>query len=173
MASWSKQRVITIVGVVAAVAALAMGAQFQADQRTPEPNVVGGAGTTQVVAPGITAATTTPVDPVEGFLPKGGAGSACSEPVGVTLAPGYAATLTINGVQIPPDQMNVKLDANGQPTKEITASRSLGQYTFGPEPNCPQGKVLRPTQNVLRACVYRIESGPTTCVVAEHTFDAI
>ncbi len=123
--------------------------------------------------PGITVATTAPIDPVEGFLPKGGEASACSEPVGVTLAPGYAATLTINGIQIPPDQMNVKLDANGQPTKEVTASRSLGQYTFGPEPNCPRGKVLRPTQNVVQACVYRIEDGPTNCVVAEHTFDAL
>ena len=166
---------ITVAGVAVAVLILLLGARYQADQVSTEPNIVGSGATstTQVLAPGVTTASTAPVNPVEGFLPKSGEGSACREPVGVTLAPGYAATLTINGIQIPGDEMNVKLDANGQPTKEISASRSLGQYTFGPEPNCPQGKILRPTQNVLKACVYRIEDGPANCVVAEHTFDAL
>jgi hypothetical protein len=119
------------------------------------------------------SSTTNPADPIEGFLPRSGEGSACREPVGVDLIDGYGATLTINGIRIAPEEMNVVLGEDGLPTREITASRSLGQYTFGPETDCPNGSVIRATDNVMQVCVYRLIEGPDACVVSEFSFDAL
>jgi hypothetical protein len=33
--------------------------------------------------------------------------------------------------------------------------------------------VLRPTNNVLRACIYRVEDGPANCVIEENSFDVL
>ncbi len=96
------------------------------------------------------------VNPVEGWLPAAGDGTACSERVGVDLIPGYAATLEINGIQIPIEEMN------------NDAGASLGQYTWGPEEDCPFGSVLRPTDNRVVACIYRHEEGPENCVLTEQ-----
>lgn len=165
---------VTFGGLALAAFALVLAAAYQANQDTTEPTIIGGLpATTGSTGVGQTAARAGPVDPVEAFLPRSGQGSACLEPVGVDLIPGYAATLTINGIPIPPEQMNVALDADGKPTNQITASRSLGQYTFGPEAGCPDARVLRPTNNLLQACIYRIQDGPASCVIKQNTFDVL
>ena len=172
----TQQRLITWGGLGLAALALVLGALYQADSPTPDNNVardVANAGLSTTV-PGQTTTTAPGSDPVEAFLPLSGEASACREAVGVDLRPGYAAILTINGIPIPPDEMNVTVDENGQAVPgDRSASRALGQYTFGPEPECPNGQVLRPTGNLLRACVYRVEDGPATCVPKETTFDVL
>ncbi len=170
-----RQRLITVGGLLVAAAALVLAAVYQGD-RTVDGDFIVGAGSsadTGSTVPGATTSTTAPLNPVEGFLPRSGEASACLEPVGVDLAPGYAATLTINGIAIAEVEMNVTLDASGQPTDKITASRTLGQYTFGPEEGCPNARVLRATNNLLQACVYRLEEGPASCVVKENSFDVL
>jgi hypothetical protein len=155
--------------------ALVVGALFQGE-RLPEdqtPTVVGATEGGDTGSPTPPTDATTPISPIEGFLPRSGEASACREPVGVDLIDGYGATLTINGVVIPPEQMNVKLDSDGEITDEVTASRSLSQYTFGPEESCPNGEILRATNNVVQACVYRLEDGPGSCVITEFTFDVL
>ena len=165
-----------LVGV--AGVALVIGAMFQGE-RLPEdqrPVVVGasdGGGSGGGASAAETTESTAPISPIEGFLPRSGEASACREPVGVDLIDGYAATLTINGVVIPPERMNVNVDADGEITNEITPSRSLSQFTFGPEDGCPNGEILRATDNVMQACVYRLEDGPASCVITEYTFDVL
>ncbi len=171
-----------------AAIALVVGIVFQGE-RLPEDQrpVVAGAGdsggaidggaTSGGAGGGDSASPATgndgPVGPIEGFLPRSGEASACREPVGVDLIEGYAATLTINGVAIPPERMNVNLDEAGRITDEVTASRSLSIYTFGPEEDCPNGEILRATNNVMQACVYRVEDGPASCVITEVRFDVL
>jgi len=167
---------VTLALVVAAGAALGIGALYQGDRLPDESTnvIVGegsGAGGSPAAAPAEDAPA--PVSPIEGFLPRSGEASACREPVGVDLIPGYAATLTINGVTIAPEQMNVVTNEEGEITGELTATRSLSQYTFGPEADCPNGDILRATNNVMQACVYRLEDGPASCVVTEVTFDVL
>lgn len=158
--------------------ALILATAYQDD--TPvEGTAVVGAGTTVSPIPttaGQGTASTGPaaaLNPVERFLPVSGQASACREPVGVDLVPGYGATLTINGISIGPDEMNVARDAQGNVTGQLSASRSLGHYTYGPEEACPNGRVLRATDNLLQACVYRLEEGPATCVVTEYRFSVL
>ncbi|MDH4076022.1 MAG: hypothetical protein OEW29_08800, partial [Acidimicrobiia bacterium] len=169
-----------------AALALILGAIYQADSPTPDNPVVGAladatattAAGGRVVdgggAVGQTATTAPSTNPVEAFLPRSGQASACQEPVGVDLKPGWAATIEINGIPIPDDQLNVTTDENGQQVPgDRSASRALGQYTFGPESDCPNGRVLRPTGNVLKACIFRVEEGPASCVIKESTFDVL
>ncbi len=112
--------------------------------------------------------------PIEGFLPRSGEASACSEDVGVDLIPGYGAELTINDIVIPPEAMNVNLDDAGEITSEITASRSIGHYTFRPDDNCPNGTYLRPVGNRLEVCVYRLSDPSRRCTLrTEREFDAL
>ena len=165
---------ITFALIGAAFLALVFGAMFQGE-RLPENQrpVVDDVSAATAGSGGGATGTTAPISPIEGFLPRSGEASACQEPVGVDLIPGYGATLEINGIEIAPEQMNVNVDDEGNVTDEITASRSLSVYTFGPEPGCPNGAVLRATQNVMRVCVYRLEDGPAGCVVTEVTFDVV
>ncbi len=106
------------------------------------------------------------INPIEGFLPRTGEGSTCTEPVGVDLIPGYSAVLTINGVEIGPEDIN---GADGV----ATAGSSLGEISWGPEEGCPRGEILRPQGNRLEACVYRNIDGPESCRTFVHTFDAL
>ncbi len=100
------------------------------------------------------------LNPLQEWFPRAGAGSACSEPVGVDLIPGFGALLTINGVAIPPEDTNVYSDFEN---KVLSAAGSQGQVTWGPEPDCPFGRILRPTANEVSACIYRVEDGPESC----------
>ena len=105
------------------------------------------------------------INPIEAFLPRTGEGSTCTEPVGVDLIPGFSAILTINGVEIPPEEIN-GVDI-------ATAGSSLGEVSWGPEEGCPRGEILRPQNNRLEACVYRNIDGPDSCRTFVHTFDAL
>ncbi len=166
-----RQRLITLGLVGLAGAALVLGAIYQGERLPDGPTVVG-AGTGDGTGPSLSPAESGGViNPIEGWFPQSGAGAGCREPVGVDLIGGYGATLAINGISIAPEEMNVKLDAEGNPTNEITASRSLGHYTFGPEEDCPNGSVLRARDNLIQACVYRLVEGPEACVVSEFAFD--
>jgi len=178
-----QQRVITIGVVVLAFVALGLGIAFQGDRSIDGPALVGGGGllvdgvepgdSSQSAggdSPGSGAVSTSPI---EGFFPKSGEGGGCSEPVGVDLAEGYGATLTINGTRIAPEAMNVTLNPDGSISDQLTAGRSLGHYTFGPEENCPNGSMLRATDNVLEVCVYRLLDGPNVCETTEYRFDVI
>lgn len=182
------QRILMATMVGGAVLALALGALYQDDDRLDGSAVVGGdttepATTPSGVAPagdgGADPATATdgspaPDGPIEGYLPASGEASACREEVGVDLIPGYGATLTINGIEIAPEEMNVNLDPDGEISDEITASRSIGHYTFEPDEDCPNGTYLRSTGNVLEVCVYRLSDETRRCVRQEQrVFDAI
>ena len=173
---WTPMRKLTIAGLsVVAVVALALGIAYQGERLPEEPvlagNATGAGGGGDDGATVEAAETGGVVDPIEQWFPQSGAGAACREPVGVDLIGGFGATLTINGISIAPEEMNVKLDEEGNPTNEITASRSLGHYTFGPEIECPNGPVLRARDNQMQACVYRLVEGPETCVVSRYSFD--
>lgn len=144
--SVGRQRLVVIAGLALAVGAIILAASTQED--------------TPAVVPTVDSSD----DPVEGWFPRSGQGSTCSEPVGIDLAPGYGAVLSINGNILPDDMMN----------PPGSAGRSLGHYTYGPEEDCPNGEFLRPRDNQVQACVYRLDEGPATCQLTEvFTFDAL
>lgn len=159
---------LTLFVLGVAVALLALGALYQ-DDTSPEVFNTGQAANPMVgTAPGEPASPGTRgavpvVDPVEGWYPQGGQAAACTEGVGVDLAPGYRASLTINGVPIPDDQLN----------DPESAAATLNRYTWGPERDCPRGEILRPEANVLEACVWRIGEPASTCRPYRFTFDAL
>ncbi len=176
----TRQRFAMGAMVLAAVLALAVGAVYQDEDRLDEPGRVGGDASASAdgddagSGDGAAADNVAVGGPIEAFLPRSGEASACSEEVGVDLIPGYGADLTINGITIAPEQMNVNLDEAGEITNEITASRSLGHYTFRPDDNCPNGTYLRPVDNVLEVCVYRLDDTTRRCTVQrESVFDAL
>lgn len=178
MTSQTRQRFI--MGAMVGVAALAivLAAIYQDDDKLGDVNIVGRQPTADNSANGDGTGDATPAPvatgPIEGFLPKSGEASACSESIGVDLAPGFGAKLTINGVEIAPEDMNVNLDAEGNISDVVTASRSLGEYTFEPDDNCPNGSLLRPLGNVLEVCVYRLSDNTQSCAIRqENIFDAL
>lgn len=187
MISRQQQRLITIGLVAVAFGALALGVAYQDDDRLGDAQIVGldddaplaDDGTASTLAEsagdgGGGSASAPAEDIIEDFLPRGGEASACSEPVGVDLASGYGALLTINGREIAPEEMNVNLDADGEITNVITSSRSLGQFTFQPDDECPNGTYLRPLGNVLEVCVYRFDDPSQRCTITtEYVFDAL
>lgn len=156
-----RQRFVIVTMVAVAFVALVVAAKFSA------PTEPGAAVLTGAAADGggdrndaTNGAAVLQVSPVEGWLPEAGNGTACSERVGVDLIPGYAATLEINGVQIPAEEMNNYIDEKGG---SQDAGASIGEYTWGPEQDCPHGTILRPTQNKVIACIYRVEEGIESC----------
>lgn len=159
---------LTLFVLGVAVAFLALGALYQ-DDTSPEVFNTGQAANPMVGATtGDPASPVAPggapvVDPVEGWFPQGGQAAACTEGVGVDLAPGFRASLTINGVPIPDDQLN----------GAESAAATLNRYTWGPEPDCPRGAILRPEANVLEACVWRVGEPASTCRPYRFTFDAL
>lgn len=186
MISSQRQRLITVGIVAVAFGALALGIAYQEDDRLGDARIVGmnedapvAADTDSTLAPaagdaGGAAAPAVADDIIEDFLPRGGEASACREPVGVDLAAGYGAKLTINGREVAPEEMNVNLDANGEITNVITSSRSLGQFTFQPDDSCPNGSYLRPLGNVLEVCIYRFDDPSQRCTITtEYVFDAL
>lgn len=178
MISQTRQRFAMAGMVAVAFLAIVLAAIYQDDNKLDQPRIVG-ADTSSTVAVGAApqgsvAASQEGPGLIEGFLPKSGEASACRENVGVDLATGFGAKLTINGIEIPPEQMNVNLDGDGEVTDVITASRSLGHYTFKPDDNCPNGTLLRPVDNVLKVCVYRLSDASQACALrTEHIFDSL
>lgn len=160
-----------------ALLAIVGGALYQDDDRLDEANIVGGGTQNQADGGGAALpadAAPAPGGAIEGFLPRSGEASACREEVGVDLAPGFGARLTINGIDIAPEEMNVNLDGDGNISDVITASRSLGHYTFSPTDACPNGRFLRPVDNRLEVCVFRLSDATGACAFrAENIFDAL
>lgn len=164
--SRSKQWLIIGAGVLVAFGALVLAATYQADTSPSAPVLSGSAADGGGARPADANAEQAPLDvnPIEGFLPRSGIGSTCSEPVGVDLVPGYGAVLTINGQLLTEGQLNSPQSAGG----------SLGQVTYGPEEDCPNGALLRPQGNTVEACVYRLAEGPANCrSYPAFTFDAL
>ena len=165
-ASKSMQRLVIGGGLAAALLAVVFATAYQADTDPSEPVLSGSAADGGGERPGDANATqqTLDISPIEGWFPKSGEGSTCSEPVGVDLVSGYAANLIINGETLTPEQLN----------DTQSAGRTLDQYTYGPEADCPNGALLRPQNNVVQACVYRVIDGPETCELTQaFTFDAL
>lgn len=161
----TRQRVVIIALVAVAFGALFTASKFSAPT---EPSAVvftgsaaDGGGTRDDAANGETPLS---VSPVEGWLPASGDGVACSERVGIDLIPGYGATLEINGVSIAEEDMNNYV----APGQALDAGASIGEFTWGPEEDCPFGTILRPTDNRVIACVYRFEEGPENCTSVER-----
>jgi hypothetical protein len=135
-----------------------LGALFQADTSPEDAIFVSGGAPAPGAPSGGPAAPAS--QPIEGWFPRGGQAAACSEPVGVDLAPGFRASLTINGVPIPDDELN----------PAGTAAATLNHVTWGPEPDRPRGAVLRPEDNEVVACVWRVEDQPTSCTAYRYEF---
>lgn len=149
--------------LVLAFGLLSLGVLYQEDDRLPIlPTPVGADG--EDVNPG-------EANPVEGTFPLTGIGSTCTEPVGVDLVPGYVARITINGNVIPESEMNGPLLSPAG--TEISAGRSLGHFTYGPEPGCPKGKYLQPQNNLVVICYWRIEDVESNCTRIQFEFDAL
>ena len=168
--SRTQQRLIIFLGVSLAFGALVLAAVYGADTTPSAPVLSGSAADGGGERPVDANAPAAPLDvnPIEGWLPRSGEGSTCSEAVGVDLIPGFEAVLTINGQTLSDDQLNAGQGGS------ITASRSLGQYTYGPEVDCPNGALLRPQNNTVEACVYRLDEGPANCrPYPAFTFDAL
>lgn len=162
----NQQRAVIVLGVLLAFGAIVLAAIYQEDTSPSRPVLSGSAadGGGIRTADANEEGQVLDVNPIEGWLPRSGIGSTCSEAVGVDLIPGFGAELTINGRAIPESDMN----------SSDSASRSLGQYTFGPEEDCPNGTVLRPQGNRVEACVYRLDEGPGSCrLYPAFSFDAL
>lgn len=168
-ARWHNTEVMTlrqklVIGglLVFAFGLLSLGVVYQKEDRLPTlPTPVGSEGAEGSGEP----------SPLEGTFPRSGIGSTCTEPVGVDLAAGWVARITINGNLIPESEMNGLLFA---PTgSEISASRSLGHFTYGPEIGCPQGKYLLPQNNKIGVCYWRTEDVESNCVRVQFEFDAL
>ncbi len=176
MISQTRQRFAMAGMVMVALLALVLGAIYQDDDKLGEARIIGGDPSTTTASGGDQSAAdgASATGPIEGFLPKSGEASACREQIGVDLASGFGAKLTINGIVIPPEDMNVNLDENGEISDVITASRSLGHYTFSPDDNCPNGSLLRPVGNVLEVCVFRLSDATQSCALTtENIFDSL
>lgn len=164
--SKSRQAIVLVIGLALVVGVIALGAVYQEDTTPAEPVFSGspadggGARPDDPNAP----VDTLNVTPIEGWFPRSGQGSTCSEPVGVDLLPGYGAILSINGSIVPEEMLN----------DPSSATRSIGQYLYGPEEDCPNGALLRPKDNQVQACIYRVENGPASCTLSEvFSFDAL
>ena len=173
--SQRRQRWISAGILLLAVGALILAALYGEDDSTGSSRAAGlGASASDTTLAPSADAVAPATQIIEEFLPVGGEASACSEPVGVDLVGGYGARLTINGIEIAPEEMNVNLDANGEITNVLTPTRTLGQFTFQPTDECPNGKWLRPVDNVLDVCVYRFDDPSASCALrTEFRFDAL
>ncbi len=171
--SRNRRALINVVVVAIAVGLLVLGAIYGADT---DPDVVAASQAGGIAAgdSGDTADGAAAAAAVEGVLPRSGQGSTCTEPIGVDLIPGYAATLTINGRVIDQSEMNLyEPDPENPDATVLQAGASLNQFTWGPEPGCPNGELIRPKDNDVEACVYKLADGPSNCRVVRFRFDAL
>ena len=94
---------------------------------------------------------------VDELIPPRSAEVLSQETVGIDLAPGYDARLTINGVVIPPEQ--------------IRHQPNLNLFTFRPD----RGKVierLQAEQNCAHVAYWRQEAGPAEAETISWCFTA-
>jgi|GEM_PF-3805969 len=114
------------------------------------------------------------IKPITKFFPSGGAGTACTESVGVVVKQGYGAILTINNQKLTDSQLNVNLNDDGTVSNKITATRSSGEYSYKPSEECPKSGLIRPQKNILNVCVYSKSDITKACVYKDSfEFDAI
>ena len=156
------RRLLMLSLLVVAVGLLALGALYQADT-PPEVAMTGSPADPAGDDDPAAAPPQGEQDPVTGWFPQGGQGAACTEPIGVALRAGYLASLVINGIPIPDDQLNGRASASG----------TLNHYTWGPEPDCPRGRLLRAKDNVVEACVWRADEARSRCRPYRYVFDAL
>lgn len=171
-----RQQIIVGLGILVAFGCLALAIAFSGDTSVAGPTFSGSPvdGGGDRGADPDAEPVELDIDPIERWFPQAGEGSGCSEEVGVDLIPGYGAVLTINGVTIPELETNATVDTDGDGVGDsVTAGGSQGFVTWGPEPDCPFGEILRPTGNQVVACVYRLDEGPANCRVRirPDTFD--
>lgn len=175
-----RQRIIVCIAVFIAFGCLGLAAAYSGNTDVAGPIISGGAvdGGGERLADPNAERPELDVNPIQGWFPRAGEGSGCSEVVGIDLIPGYSALLTINGVAIAPEDTNalISIDSNNDGITDgtaISAGGSQGQVTWGPEEDCPFGLILRPTNNRVTACIYRNEDGPENCQVRARpdTFD--
>ncbi len=170
--SRSQRRAINIGFGALALGALVWAAMYSGDTSVDQPAnaaaVTGGGELPESTDSAAAGAA------VESFLPRSGQGSTCTEPIGVDLIPGYGATLRINGRNISDSELNRYVDDPENPGgTALQAGASLNQYTWGPEPGCPNGELIRPKDNLVEACVYRLTDGPSDCRMMTFRFDAL
>ena len=173
--SQKRQRWISGAILSIALGMLVLAAVYDGEDSTGSVRAssAGASATDTTLASSVEAAPAT-AGIIEDLFPRGGEASACREPVGVDLADGYGARLTINGTDIAPEEMNVNLDSNGEITNVMTPTRTLGHFTFKPGDDCPNGRWLRPLNNVLEVCVFRFDDPSAACTVrTEYVFDAL
>lgn len=168
-----RQRLIILTALTCAFGVLILGARYGADTDPSAPVFTGGAAD----GGGIRGEEPTlmNISPVEGWFPRSGVGTTCTERVGVDLIPGYGAILTINGRVIPENELTFYENPNAPPDqRSLSSEGTLNRYTWGPEEDCPNGALLRPRGNVVEACVYRLEQGPAQCqAYGPFEFDAL
>lgn len=162
MGTTLRQRLIIGAALLVAFASLGVAIAYSGENEPAGPAFSGSAADGGGVRPDDANSPTSTliVNPVERWFPEAGEGSGCSEVVGVDLTAGYTALLTINGVPIPVEDTNVYSDFE---KKVLSSGGSQGQVTWGPEPDCPFGAILRPTANEIIACIYRLGEGADTC----------
>ncbi len=168
-----RRLIINVAVVAVAVGLLVVGALNGADT-DPSVNAAATPGALNAASDGETTDGAVAAAAVEAVLPRSGQGSTCTEAIGVDLIPGYAATLTINGRVIDQSELNIYQDDPDNPDATVLqAGASLNQYTWGPEPGCPNGELIRPKDNTVEACVYKLADGPSNCRVVRFGFDAL
>jgi hypothetical protein len=80
---------------------------------------------------------------IDALIPTPGSEVLRQAPVGIDLVPGFTATLTVNGVPVPEDELRVDL--------------SLGRFLYLPG----EGTIaLNPGPNVISATYWPIAEGP-------------
>ena len=145
--SQSKQRWISAGILAVAVGFLVLAAVYDGGDTTGSPRASNLGASASDTTLGPTAGAVQPATAIiEGVLPQGGEASACSEPVGVDLAGGYGARLTINGIEVAPEEMNVNLDSSGAITNVMTPTRTLGHFTFRSHRRMPERPLVTTTQ---------------------------
>lgn len=164
----SGQSLVVVGGLALASCALALAVIYSGDQQSG-PAVLSGANT------GLASGPTGGVTPIEGWFPITGKAGACSEKIGIDLIAGYAATLTVNGVPIPPEAMNTfdRPDVNDPSVTVLSSDGSLDRYTWGPEGDCPNGEILRTGRNLVVACVYQTGDNPLNCLNYQYAFEVL
>lgn len=164
-----RQKLVISSLLVVAFGLLGLGIAYQKEDRLPVLPTPVGSETDDANSEGGGAGAET--SPIQETFPRSGIGSTCTEPVGVDLIPGYVARITINGNLIPESEMNGPLFPPAG--SEISAGRSLGQFTYGPEIGCPQGKYLLPQNNRVEICYWRTEDSESNCTRVQFSFDAL
>jgi len=95
-------------------------------------------------------------DAVDALIPEDGAETLAQSQIGLDLAPGYTGTLSINGIEVPED--------------ELVDDRQQYRLIWTPSENSSLGD-LPPGENCAQASIWRIEDGPDNARVVSWCFN--